>query len=123
MSSRFWTMHQFTAPFRGRRVPSPDHSPTSTPCDKGAFGVLRIPLHSTIDPLRSGLRLAPRGDAAGVGLVLTLIRVFATLEELMDPVIECHAAGCAFALACERPSARIDHIAGPQHRRSVTRPA
>ena len=57
MSSRFWTMHQFTAPFRGaRRVPSPDQSPTSTPRVKGAFGVLRIPLRSTLDPLRSGLR-------------------------------------------------------------------
>ena len=68
MSSRFWTMYQFTAPFRGgRRVPSPDQSPTSTPCVKGAFGVLRIPLRSTLDPLRSGLRLAPTGDAGGVG--------------------------------------------------------
>jgi len=52
-------MQQFTAPFRRRRVPSPDQSPTSTPCVKGAFGVLRIPLRSTLDPLRSGLRLAP----------------------------------------------------------------
>jgi hypothetical protein len=40
----------------GRRVPSPDQSPTSTRCVKGAFGVLRIPLRSTLDPLRSGLR-------------------------------------------------------------------
>ena len=61
-------MYQFTAPFRGaRRVPSPDQSPTSTPCVKGAFGVLRIPLRSTLDPLRSGLRLAPTRGHAGVG--------------------------------------------------------
>lgn len=44
MSSRFWTMNQFTAPFPGSRIPFPDQSPASTPCVKGAFGVLRIPL-------------------------------------------------------------------------------
>jgi len=66
MSSRFWTMNQFTARFRGAAaVPSPGQSPAFTPCVKGAFAVLRIPLRSTLDPLRSSLRLAATRDAAG----------------------------------------------------------
>ena len=37
----------------GRRVPYP---PSSTPCVKGAFDVPGIPLHSSLEPLRSDVR-------------------------------------------------------------------